>query len=288
MNFKNLKKLVILALLPVMLLAGNNCVSADGKYTGYYANYPQGMSSEFMNKTDRYDRVDYFDVIKGRSHLQISTAVNIGDLLALPSFRALINNRSLALELPDTPLDTSKYYNMCDPMTAFRSYWPIGTEEIPDVVAGTSFLRVNKAQNIIYTVSKSGNEYIFTVFGMHYDDTVKDMRTCLSGRWKVKKIPDIRFFKSIRPNITTADDVRANDTNFSLNETGGEYISHHVFADELGSIAWVHYKKHDDGRIYVDRVEWESSGWNVLPYLLPIDRQLVDPNYVQKPSCIVM
>ena len=63
-----------------------------------------------------------------------------------------------------------------------------------------------------------------------------------------------------------------------------------LFSDELGSVVWLTYKRHGDGKLYVDTIEWESSGYNILPYLLPIDRQLIDLNYVppEKPGCTIM
>lgn len=250
------------------------------------------LSVNFVNKTVNYDRVSYFDRISGMSYMCLSNEQYIPRLLAIPRYRALINNKKLASSLPDVTIDRSKFYNMCDPTTAFRSLLPVGTEEIPDVVAGQSLLRVNEKRNVVYTVSKAGSEYVFTAFHINYDEQLHDIRTCLLSRWKVNKIPDISFFKNIRPNVTTVDEVRANDTNFSLYEDEGIYVSHHVFSDELGSVAWVKYKKHEDGKIYVDKIEWESSGYNILPYLLPIDRQLIDPSYVppadENPGCSIM
>lgn len=248
------------------------------------------LSANFINKTANYDRVSYFDKVSGMSYMRLSNERYIPKLLAIPRYRTLINNKRLASSLPDVAIDRSKFYNMCDPTTAFRSLLPVGTEEIPDVVAGRSLLRVNEKMNVVYTVSKAGSEYVFTAFNINYDEQLNDIRTCLLSRWKVNKVPDISFFKNIRSNVTTVDEIRANDTNFSLYEGEGTYVSHHVFSDELGSVVWLTYKRHGDGKLYVDTIEWESSGYNILPYLLPIDRQLIDLNYVspEKPGCTIM
>lgn len=44
-------------------------------------------------------------------------------------------------------------------------------------------------------------------------------------------------------------------------------------------MASIEYEKDSNGIFRVKKIYWTAEGYNPLPYLLPIDRKLIDPNY---------
>ena len=91
----------------------------------------------------------------------------------------------------------------------------------------------------------------------------------------------MRLFDNIIPSVSTFDDVQNIDPNVILfNKGSGQTaLTHHAFNDRNGTMIFIDYVKHPDGTFYVSSIQRYENGQNLLPYLLPIDQQLIDPNY---------
>lgn len=158
--------------------------------------------------------------------------------------------------------------------------------ETSSIESGEALLRVNKEKNVIYTVRKTqgtcGNpEYVFRAFTLSIrGGNSQNIQAILQSHCCIEQLPDILFLKNnIHLGITSLDDIKNNipDTKVSFNEDKG--FSTYACADKYGSIVRIRYAKDKYGVFRVENVDWTCSGYNVLPYLLPIDRQLIDPDY---------
>lgn len=165
-----------------------------------------------------------------------------------------------------------------------QGMFDISRFDLPDIRDNEVLLRVNKNQNVIYTVRKTygkfGPEYIFRSYMIEMQGNNSIASLALFSQCSIEKLPNMLFLReNIKTGVTTLDEVkeRIPDTKFNLR--GDEGSSAYACADKYGTIVYVHYKKDTSGIFRVENVRWTCSGYNVLPYLLPIDRQLIDPNY---------
>lgn len=61
-------------------------------------------------------------------------------------------------------------------------------------------------------------------------------------------------------------------------------LQYAFFSDEKGHVITIKYYKNIQGIYKVENVTMATEGYNLLPYLLPIDRKLIDPNYNFEPE----
>ena len=204
------------------------------------------------------------------------------ELLSSNDFKKLVSNTKPANTLIDSEIsksklyDDSKYGNMGMPCKLEET-------ELENIKSGKTLLRVNeKNHKMIYTVSKSGDWYIFKNFSPtkgsfgHERNVVKLL---LRSIWCVKRLSDAKQFNTIVPGVTTMSDVINIDPSFRYFEEKGIRYSTHTFADKGGARISIEYKKDSRGVYRVSNIIKVKEGWNLLPYLLPIDRKLIDPNY---------
>ncbi len=209
----------------------------------------------------------------------IAESATLKSFMLSDKYKPFINNIADASHLLDSPCNPQ---DLVDELY-FNSYTPPEIEDLKDVKSGKALLRVNVSARVVYTVHKFRDWFIFKVFWAS-DSPIE------VAKWCVKKLPNLSGFKDIKPGVTTFNEVVKMDASCRFVEEGDTLRSKHVFADEHGSIAHIEYKKNDAGKFLVDKVYWESNGRNLLPYLLPIDRQLIDPSYVppEDPGCTIM
>lgn len=153
-------------------------------------------------------------------------------------------------------------------------------EDMQDIKLGRAFLRVNKDKKVIYVVKKINDWYIFKPYVVA--GTLSDLRLRPLSQYWIKKIPNKMYFKALLAGKPCSDIITSYDINSGLYSDefdSGKLHSKHAFADKYGTIADITYLKGDDGKLHVDKVDWIANGLNPLPYLLPIDRKLIGPNY---------
>lgn len=236
-----------------------------------YVSHDRGVNHSFIE----YDKQNYFDSF-GQSWMCLINSVNIENLLKL--HRNLINNITKADTLRESIIEESAFTT--DWTCGLHSYSSEEIEDFSDIQSGKAFLRVNKEKKAVYTVKRSKDWYIFKAFTTHiYAGNKKDIRFDLLSKWCIKSIPDILSFEVVRSGVPL-ECITTIDPDLRFYEEGNNGYSTHVFADRNGSIAFIHYTKNEDGKFYVKSINWNREGRNILPYLLPIDRQLIDPNYI--------
>ena len=229
--------------------------------------------------------------VPGRSNFNPRTAMgticnirNAKEVLKLPLYRQNINNTDLATNLPDSHIAKGSLFN--DNSYGFRGdALGIDDTDINDVQNHRAFLRVNEKTGVVYTVRRSEvltsrgcvNYYMFRLFQLD----VSSKRLILLSSWCVSQIPALRLFDNIIPSVSTFDDVQNIDPNVILfNKGSGQTaLTHHAFNDRNGTMIFIDYVKHQNGTFYVSSIQRYENGQNLLPYLLPIDQQLIDPNY---------
>lgn len=220
----------------------------------------------------------------------VSPPGEIERLLQTQRYADAINNTDSAAGLNSVNIDSMKLVDSWD--QALESFSPsLEEQELTHMFNNEAFLRVNTKDKIVYTVKRSGDWYIFKSFipGMwttreHIGESqvrvVKNntlLKEC--SQWCVKQLPSLDLFNNIRPYVTTMEEVIQMDPSFRYYEEDEIRYSTHTFADPKGTCISIRYKKDKDGvfRIVNFNKAWE--GFNVLPYLLPVDRQLIDPGY---------
>ncbi|MBR2734837.1 MAG: hypothetical protein IKE05_01430 [Clostridia bacterium] len=166
--------------------------------------------------------------------------------------------------------------------------------DMSDVQNYRAFLRVNTKTGVTYTVRRTEvatpngpmNYYMFRAF------RPQSGRLYLLSNWCVSQIPDLSLFDRIIPHISTFRDVQQIDPGAILFNRSGEQgaVTGHAFCDKNANKIYIYYVKRPDGEYCVSDVQRYEDGHSLLPYLLPIDRQLIDPNYVptEKPECTIM
>lgn len=216
-------------------------------------------------------------------------------LMASENYKRIINNTFSANLLPSLEIEQSK---LCD----HESYAFMGTPynleetELENIEFGRTLLRINQKMNVVYTVSKADDWYIFKLFfpseSAYWDGHTEETKLTLNlvSVWCVKQLPDIRKFDLVVPGLTTMNDVMDIDPSFRYFEKNEIRYSTHSFADKDGTRISIEYRKDARGIYRVSNIVRVKEGYNLLPYLLPIDRQLVDPNYVppEDPGCTIM
>lgn len=252
-------------------------------------NYPQ----EIIN----YNKIkDFAPFIKNEMEpiMCYLNKFNIKNFFKVYKQRDLLDNKFPASKLNYSDIGKDGFYSTDNNHNYLRydhnSYIPfdfaLEDVELSDIRSQRCLLRVNKEKNVVYTVRKTHGvcgkpEYVFRSFLLVMNNgNPKDIRAILQSHCCVEEVPDISFFRNdIKVGISTLDDViqRIPDTKFSSNEDKG--YSFYACADKYSTTIYVSYSKKSDGKFYVDEIRWESEGYNILPYLLPIDRQLIDPNY---------
>lgn len=213
--------------------------------------------------------------------------VKFEEIMSCESYRQRVNNYTLASLLLNSKIEKNE---LCDNSGDFDVLWyPYSLEdtEFENIKSGKTLLRVNSEEKIIYTVSRSDDWYIFkSFFPVKGNLGNKEDRTKLSltSVWCVKEVPNLKDFNNIIKGITTISDIKNIDPSFRYLKRNDLYYSTHTFADKKGSRITIEYKKDSMGICRVSDVIRVTDGRNILPYLLPIDRKLIDPNYKETPD----
>lgn len=163
----------------------------------------------------------------------------------------------------------------------------IDPTEIQNIKSGKTLLRLNDESQIIYTVSKVGDRFVFKNFNLIevHVGVGYSVKLFLRSVWYVKQqLPDIKKFKSINRGISSIDDVIKIDPNFRCCEKNGALYSTHFFGNEEGYVITIKYSKDFKGRYRVENIKLASEGFSLFPYLLPVDKKLIDPNYTPEPE----
>ena len=206
------------------------------------------------------------------------------ELIKSKNYKDIINNNTPANLLSDLEIDKNKLFD--DYSYSFMGYpYDLKETELQNIKSRKAFLRVNYENNVVYTVNKVKDWYVFKLFfpsRTEFWDGEKSetvLKANLMAVWCVKRLPDTEKFNTIIPGITTMSDVINIDPSFRYFEENGIRYSTHTFADKDGSRISIEYKKDGRGVYRVSNIAKVKEGWNLLPYLLPIDRKLIDPNY---------
>lgn len=124
------------------------------------------------------------------------------------------------------------------------------------------------------------------------DGNPKNIYAALQSHCCIEELPDVDFLKNdVKIGITTINEVKEKIPDTKLNLIGNKAISMYACADTYGSVVILEYEKNEDEIFCVKDVFWTADGYNPLPYLLPIDRQLIDSDYVlpsSTPGCTIM
>ena len=205
------------------------------------------------------------------------------EILSSKNYKKIINNKTLASSLSNLELEKN---NLCDNYEsyAFMGYpYSLEETELKNIQSGKTLLRANKKNNVFYTVSKSGDWYIFKNFFAikgNFGAKRNFTRLSLMSIWCVRKqVPDLKKFDNIILGLTTMNDIMSIDPSFRFFRGNEVCYSTHTFADENCSRISIEYKQDSRGIYRVSNVVKVREGYNLLPYLLPIDRKLIDPNY---------
>lgn len=206
------------------------------------------------------------------------------ELITSKKYKNIINNTTSANLLSDLEIEKNKLFDNYG--YAFMGYpYDLKETELKNIESGKAFLRVNHKDNVIYTVNKVKDWYIFKLFlpnrAEFWDGKKSEtvLKADLMASWCVKRLPDIAKFDTIIPGVTKMSDVINIDPSFRYFEEKGIRYSTHTFADKDGHRISIEYKKDGRGVYRVSNIVKVKEGWNLLPYLLPIDRKLIDPNY---------
>lgn len=243
--------------------------------------------------------------IPGRSNFNPKTGMgNICDITSSkeirtsPMYRGMINNTDSAAGLPDYHIAKGSLFN--DGSYGFRGdticFDDTDVADMSDVQHRRAFLRVNTKTGVVYTIRKTSiatqdgrmDYYMFRLF------RPSGGRLHLTSNWCASQIPDLALFDGIMPYVSTFRDVQRIDPSVILFDKGDGrgIVSHHAFCDKNGTMIYIDYERRANGELYVSGIQKYENGHNLLPYLLPIDRQLIDPNYAQhtdeKTGCTIM
>lgn len=205
---------------------------------------------------------------------------------SLRNYKKYINNTKPAESLesldPNKIKDFDNYANrICD--NAIRM---IDETEVQNIKSGKTLLRVNDKNQIIYTVSKVGDRFAFKNFSLNQGCPRPgySLKLFLNSIWYVKQLPHVKDFESIQPYDSSVEDVMKIDPSFRCTEKDGILYSTHIFAEGECYVITIEYYKNYKGIYKVKDITRAIDGLNLLPYLLPIDRKLIDPSYNPEPE----
>lgn len=205
---------------------------------------------------------------------------------SLRNYKKYINNVTPAESLesldPSKIKDFDNYTNRIFPIEINI----IDKTEVENIKSGKTILRVNDKNQVIYTVSKVGDRFVFKNFSLieGWPGPGYSLKLFLQSIWYVKQLPNIKDFKNIEPYVSRVDDVIKIDPNFRCCEKDGNLYSTHFFAEEKGAVITIKYYRNCQGIYKVEKITEAMEGFNLFPWLLPIDRKLIDPNYVPEPE----
>lgn len=218
----------------------------------------------------------------------------IKNFLENPEIIKMIDNQNSAKNLEYTDVTKNGFYSFENKEDYLRfdhnSYVPFDFDlnqiDLPDIKNKKCLLRVNTEKNVVYTVRKTRAkngvpEYIFRTFLLvMYNGDPNDIKAVLQSHCCIKELPNISFFKhEIKTGLTSLDEVKEKILDTEVKIDGDKAYSKYACADKYGSVASIEYEKDSNGIFRVKNINWTAEGYNPLPYLLPIDRKLIDPNY---------
>ncbi len=156
MNFKRLEKLIILATVPMIMAGGGNVVLAGGSFSKPKTKFNAEQRAVFADPN--YLPAQSAD--GGRAYFGAWNGVNEGKdfLIFVRAYSAIIKNERSA-----TTLENSERNSNWRTRTYFAEY-PDKLENIESRYSGEYILRVDYENKIIYTIRKSGDEYLCTFY----------------------------------------------------------------------------------------------------------------------------
>lgn len=253
-----------------------------------HCNLNDGYKNNLVNDIEIYSSKDgiyhcqtYFGILQ--SVIEVSNPRDdvYEKFKSLKNYKKYIDNETPAENLagldPSEIKDFDNYSNLiCDEKLRMMN-----RKEMEEIKSGRTLLRVNDENQVIYTVSKVGDRFIFRNFSLadDYPGSGYSLRLFLNSAWYVKQLPHIKDFKKVIPYCTTVDDIMKIDPSFRCCLKNGVLYSTHYFASKINNAITIKYYKNFQGIYKVESVTGCTEGYNLLPYLLPIDRKLIDPNY---------
>ena len=252
-------------------------------------NYPREVSS--------YSEIKDFVTFKKNEMNPTMCYLNkfrIKNFLENPEIKKMVDNQHSAKDIEYTDVTKNGFYSFNNEESYLRfdhsSYVPFDFDlnqiDLSAIKSKKCLLRVNAKKNVVYTVRKTRAkngvpEYIFRTFLLvMYNDDPNDIKAILQSHCCIKELPNISFFKhEIKTGLTSLDEVKEKISDTEVKVDGNKAYSKYAYSDKYGSVASIEYEKDSNGIFRVKKIYWTAEGYNPLPYLLPIDRKLIDPNY---------
>lgn len=257
--------------------------SVNNSYENYLVSNIQVYDQEARNYHSRTE----FGIV--RSAIEVSNPRDevYETFKSLRNYKKYIDNKTPAESLENLNPSDIKHFDNYANFICIKKLEMMDKTETNNIKTGKTLLRVNDKNQVVYTVSKVGDRFVFKNFTLaegYYFGPGYSLRLYLNSAWYVKQLPDIKKFKNIRPFDSTIGDVIKIDPNFRCCRKNGTLYSTHFFADEMGHVITIKYYKNIQGIYKVENVTMATEGYNLLPYLLPIDRKLIDPSYTFEPE----
>lgn len=199
---------------------------------------------------------------------------------SLRNYKKYINNETSARNLKTLDPSEVKGFDNYANRIYDKKISIIDETEKENIKSGKTLLRLNDKNQVIYTVSKVGDRFAFKNFSLIEGNLGPgySVKLFLNSIWYVKQLPDIKNFDNILPLVSSIDDVINADPNFRCCEKNGILYSTHFFADEKGHTITIEYFKNSKGIYKVKNITRAAEGFNLLPCLLPIDKELLSSN----------
>ncbi len=161
MNFSRLKKIVILAVLPMITASSNDIALAGGSFSKLRTKFNSGQRAIIADP--RYLPAQSVD--GGRAYFKAWNGVNEGkDFEAfVRAYSSVIQNERSATTLKNSERNSNWHTG-----TYFAEYSD-KLEDIESRYSGEYILRVDYENKIIYTIRKSGDEYLCTFYTLFFD-----------------------------------------------------------------------------------------------------------------------
>ena len=263
----------------------------------YIGGFGDGSCPEELSS--HYNEVNNYYYPRTNSKLVVSgmyfcNEQSIRKFLLSSYFKNLVDNKTPANSLGYSNVAKGRpYFNEAYSRydSSYVSYqkqieW---TEDLDDIKSGKCLLRFNKGENVIYTIRKTKGsedqpEYVFRAYNLGMlEEGIKGksvLKLFLTSQCCVEILPDVSFLRSgVKTGITTLDEVKARIPDTKVVIDGNKAYSKYACADKYGSVVKLEYEKDSKEVFRVKSIYWTAEGYNPLPYLLPIDRKLIDPNY---------